>query len=137
MPDTPDTTAEPATAARPGGHDRDGGNDHDSAAEVAAELAVTGATLFAADVAMRAGTRLLRHVIERRMLKGRYGVEEAAEILDSRGLRHAALATGLSRLMTRSVPGALVVGGGLVAKTLFDKSQQRRRGQRRARREKS
>jgi hypothetical protein len=37
----------------------------------------------------------------------------------------------VARVATRSVPGALLVGGGLLAKTLYDRSISRRKARRR------
>jgi hypothetical protein len=34
--------------------------------------------------------------------------------------------TAVARLATRSIPGALIVGGGLLAKTLYDRSKDHR-----------
>jgi len=42
----------------------------------------------------------------------------------SPGLGQAALMLGISRLASRSVPGALLVGGGYLAKKWLDKRQQ-------------
>lgn len=44
-----------------------------------------------------------------------------------RGLLGAGLGVLATRLATRSIPGALMVGGGLLAKSLWDKRQQARR----------
>lgn len=82
------------------------------------------------DVLLRAGTRLLRNSLEKGLLSNRYGHESAKEMIDNRSAR-AALATFLvSRLATRSLPGAAVVGAGLIGKTLFDRSQRRRKARR-------
>ncbi|MFZ1741692.1 MAG: hypothetical protein WAT93_02500, partial [Pontixanthobacter sp.] len=44
--------------------------------------------MMMADIAMRSGTTLLRHLVERKFLKGRYGKESAKEIVQNRGLKH-------------------------------------------------
>lgn len=49
---------------------------------------------------------------------------QAKAIVKGRSMTQTMIGTALARLATRSVPGALVVGGGLLAKTLYD----RRRG---------
>ena len=44
----------------------------------------------------------------------------------SNGLLGAGLGIAATRLATRSIPGALLVGGALVAKKLYDKRKERR-----------
>lgn len=44
----------------------------------------------------------------------------------SNGLLGAGLGIAATRLATRSIPGALLVGGALVAKTLYDKRKGRK-----------
>ena len=44
----------------------------------------------------------------------------------SNGLLGAGLGIAATRLATRSIPGALIVGGALLAKTLYDKRQKDR-----------
>lgn len=85
--------------------------------------------LLMADIAMRAGSTLLRNVVERSFLKGRYGKDTAREIVHNRSLKHTLASVAVAKLATRSVPGAAIIGGGLVVKTLFDRSQKRRKAQ--------
>ncbi len=82
------------------------------------------------DVAMRTGSYILRAAIEKGMLRGRYGREMASEIVRNKTLGQTLVSVGLSKLATRSLPGALVVGGGMAVKTLFDRSQKRRNAKR-------
>lgn len=44
----------------------------------------------------------------------------------SNGLLGAGLGIAATRLATRSIPGALLVGGALVAKTLYDRRKDRK-----------
>lgn len=81
--------------------------------------------LIIADVALRGGGRLLRHVIERTLLGVKYPPGKARAIINGRTLTQTLLGTTAARLATRSVPGALLVGGGLLAKTLYDRSKKR------------
>lgn len=46
----------------------------------------------------------------------------------SNGLLGAGLGIAATRIATRSIPGALLVGGALLAKTLYDKRKARRLG---------
>ena len=59
--------------------------------------------LIIADLALRGGGQLLRHAVERTML-----------------------GTAVARIAMRSVTGAILVGGGLLAKTLFDRRGDKR-----------
>lgn len=82
--------------------------------------------LIIADILIRAGSHLVRRTVERNLLKGRYGKQTAQEILANRKTRQSLTAMAAARLATGSVPGAAVVGSGLLLKTLFDMSNRRR-----------
>lgn len=81
--------------------------------------------LIIADVALRGGGRLLRHVVERNLLGVKYPADKARDIVKGRSMTQTLLGTAVARIATRSVPGALLVGGGLIAKTLYDRSKKR------------
>ncbi|MFM2410514.1 MAG: hypothetical protein RL481_1342 [Pseudomonadota bacterium] len=53
-------------------------------------------------------------------------VGEAVGRKRGRGLIGASLGVVATRIATRSIPGALLVGGALVAKTLYDRSKAKR-----------
>lgn len=80
-----------------------------------------------ADIAIKAGSYLARRGVERSMLVGRYGKETAHQIVHNKTLKDTLISTVLARIATRSVPGALVVGGGAVAKALLDRRKSRLR----------
>ena len=82
--------------------------------------------LIIQDVAMRAGGRLVRHTLEKGLLRGRYGGEGAKEIVENRGLVNTLVSGMLARYATRSLPGAVLIGTGLVAKTLYDRGRSKR-----------
>lgn len=82
------------------------------------------------DIAMRAGGRILRHTVEKGLLRGRYGGAKAKAIVENRSITQTLVSGLLARYATRSLPGAVLVGTGLVAKTLFDRSQSRRQARR-------
>lgn len=82
------------------------------------------------DVVMRTGGRLIRHTVEKGVLAGRYGGTDAKKIIENRGTGHALVGTLIARLATRSLPGAVVVGSGLVVKTLYDRSRSKRAARR-------
>jgi hypothetical protein len=82
--------------------------------------------LVIADIAMRGGGRLLRHAIEKTLLGAKYTPDKARDIVKGRSMTQTLLGTAIARMATRSVPGAIIVGGGLIAKTLYDRSKDRR-----------
>lgn len=77
--------------------------------------------LILADIALRAGGALLRRGVERGLLGNRTGAARAKKIIRGRTMGETLIGTALARVATRSVPGAIVVGGGLLAKTLYDR----------------
>lgn len=82
--------------------------------------------LVIADLALRGGGRLLRHLVERTLLGVKYPPDKARNLVKGRSMTQSLLGAALARVATRSVPGALLVGGGLIAKTLYDRSRSRR-----------
>ena len=82
--------------------------------------------LIIGDIAMRAGGRLVRHALEKGVLRNRYGGAEAKAIVENRSLMQTLMSGMLARFATRSLPGAAVVGGGLIVKTLYDRSKSKR-----------
>lgn len=79
--------------------------------------------LIIADLVLRGGGRLLRNLVERNVLKTTYPPATAKSIVSGRGMAQTLVSTALARVATRSVPGALLVGGGLLAKALYDRRQ--------------
>lgn len=80
--------------------------------------------LIIADLALRGGGQLLRHAVERTLLGAKYSRAEAKNLVKGRSMTQTLVGTAVARLAMRSVPGAIIVGGSLLAKTLYD----RRRG---------
>ncbi len=87
--------------------------------------------LIIADFALRSGGQLLRHAVERTLLGAKYSKNDAKNLVKGRSMAQTLVGTAIARIATRSVPGALVIGGGLLAKTLYD----RRKGKAAARAE--
>lgn len=81
--------------------------------------------LILADIAIRGGGRLLRHAVERTLLGVKYPDSKARDIVKGRSMMQTLVGTAVARMATRSIPGALIVGGGLLAKTLYDRSKDR------------
>lgn len=82
--------------------------------------------LLLADIALRGGGQLLRHAVERTLLGVRYSPDKARDIVKGRSMAQTLIGTALARVATRSVPGAILIGGGLLAKTLYDRSRNAR-----------
>ena len=74
-----------------------------------------------ADLALEGGTYLLRQGIQRGILGQALPPGKAARKGKRRGLGSALVHGALLRLATRSVPGAILIGGGLLAKRLHDR----------------
>lgn len=81
--------------------------------------------LAIADIALRGGSVLARRAIERTFLGSKYSPRKVRKILKGRTMTEALLHSALARVALRSVPGAILVGGALVAKTLYDRSRAR------------
>jgi len=73
------------------------------------------------DIALRGGGRLIRNALEKGLLGAKFEPEKAKKLVSGRGMASTLVATAIARVATRSVPGALLVGGGLLAKTLYDR----------------
>lgn len=81
------------------------------------------ANLLLADILMRTASYAINEVVQRRMLKNRYDSKTAKQIVKKRSLLKTATSFTVARIATRSIPGAMLVGGGMLVKTLFDRSQ--------------
>ena len=82
------------------------------------------------DILLRSVGRLSRQTVEKAILGRRYGKDFAKDAVENRSLLHALAAYGVTKYATKSVPGFAVVATGLFAKTLFDRSQSRRKSKR-------
>ena len=87
--------------------------------------------LLIMDIAMRGASMVAGRAIQRVLLGARYDPDKAADIVKGRSLVQSMAATGAARMATRSVPGLLLVTGGLLAKTLVDRSLRPREARRR------
>ena len=79
-----------------------------------------------ADIAIRAGSYLARRGLEKSLLANRYGKSTAKNIVQNKTFKQTAFSWVLARIATKSVPGAIVVGTGTLAKTLLDRRKSRR-----------
>lgn len=96
----------------------------DAAEKVPAPSPNPMTNLILADIALRAGGALLRRGVEKGLVGSQLGAKKAGRLIKGRSMVQTLVGTAIARVATRSVPGAIVVGGGLLAKTLYD----RRRG---------
>jgi hypothetical protein len=81
--------------------------------------------LVIADIVLRTGTTIARRAVERGVLGASYSPRKAKSILKGRTVTETLLHGALARVALGSIPGAIVVGGALVAKTLYDRSRAR------------
>jgi hypothetical protein len=77
--------------------------------------------LLLADLALRGGGQLLRRAVEYGLLGTAFTPDKAKNLIKGRSMGQTLIGTAIARIATRSVPGALIVGGGLLAKTLYDR----------------
>lgn len=81
--------------------------------------------LVLADIALRGGGALLRRAVEASLLGKAVGAGKAKKIIKGRTMGQTLVGTALARIATRSVPGAIVIGGGMLAKTLYDRRREK------------
>ena len=79
------------------------------------------------DILLRSVGRLSRMTVEKALLGRRYGKGYAKQIVENRSTLNALTAYGVTKVATKSVPGALAVGTGLALKVLFDRGRSRRK----------
>ena len=87
--------------------------------------------LLIMDIAMRGASMIAGRAIQRALLGARYDADTAADIVKGRSMIQSMTATSAARFATRSLPGFLLVTGGLLAKTVFDRSLRPREARRR------
>jgi hypothetical protein len=87
--------------------------------------------LIILDVAMRGASMIAGRAMEKALLSTRYSGRKASDIVKGRSMVQSMAATGAARMATRSVPGFLLVTGGLLAKAIFDRTLSRREAVRR------
>ncbi|AKQ42739.2 hypothetical protein CP97_12865 [Aurantiacibacter atlanticus] len=82
------------------------------------------------DIVLRSVGRLSRMAVEKALLGRQYGREFAKDAVENRSIVQTLAAYGVTKVATRSIPGFALVSTGLLAKTLFDRSQSRRKAER-------
>ena len=91
--------------------------------------------LLIMDIAMRGASMIAGRAVEKVILKARYSGKKAGDIVAGRTMLQSMAATGAARFATKSIPGFLLVTGGLVAKTIFDRSFSKRESVKRGERQ--
>ncbi|MEO0062049.1 MAG: hypothetical protein RLZZ08_609 [Pseudomonadota bacterium] len=86
--------------------------------------------LLIADVALRSSAMLLGRVAEKGLLRARFDPEKVHDIVAGRSMGSTLVTTAVARMATRSIPGFLLVTGGLLAKSVVDRSLNRRKSRR-------
>jgi len=81
-------------------------------------------TALIVDVALREGSLVARRMIHHKLAGGNFTDVKRAK-MPRAGFGKRVAAAALARLAARSVPGTLLVAGGLVAKALFDRRRAR------------
>ena len=82
--------------------------------------------MLLADLLLRMSSMVMRRMIERSLLKRRYGTGTAGAIVRGRSVTQTLTRAALARIGTGSLPGAVLVGGGLAVKLLLDRGRARR-----------
>ena len=97
-----------------------------AAATVATAAVVNPATRkLITDLALRGGAFLARRLIGKRLGAMAYTPRQATDILSGRGLTKAVASAAVTRLGFKALPGSLLIGGVVLAKTLFDRKRAR------------
>jgi hypothetical protein len=91
--------------------------------------------LLVADIGIRVASRLFRRTVEKGLLQLKFPPDKASEVVEGRSLAQTMVSAGLARVATRSIPGALLVTGGIIAKSILDRSLSRRQSERKGTRE--
>lgn len=107
----------------------------DQAEDISDQAAGAATSLLVTEIVLRSIGRLTRHSLEKVVARRRYDAEKARAIVEDRSMLHTAAAYGVTKLATRSVPGALLVGGGLLAKTLYDRGTAKRKSRKAAKKQ--
>lgn len=82
--------------------------------------------LLIADIALRGFARLTRLYMERQLAKAKHDPAEVDKEIDRRSITTVMVHAALARIATRSVPGALAVGGWLAGKVLLERRKQKK-----------
>ncbi len=83
--------------------------------------------LLMADIIIRAGSYMVRSIVERSLLKGKYDEETARRIVANQPTSQKLASIAIAKLASKSIPGAALIGTGLVARKLYARGKARRK----------
>ena len=86
--------------------------------------------LIIADVGMRAASIIFRRTMEKGLLRARFDRQKAREIVQGKTTGHTLASYFIAKAATRSIPGFLLVTGGLLGKAVLDRSLSRGKAER-------
>ena len=95
--------------------------------EISAPAEKTATNLLIADIALRAGMRVGRLAIEKALLRRNFTAKQTKRLMGGRSISKGILPGLAARVASRSIPGAVLVGGGLLAKALYDRRKSARK----------
>ena len=72
------------------------------------------------DIALREGALLARRAVQRNLARAGVTGKRAGRFASGEGFTKRLAATTIAHLAARSVPGTILVGGGLLAKALYE-----------------
>lgn len=83
--------------------------------------------VMVADIVIRGAGKLARHFAKRALLRPGQGKEGPEKAVEGLSVTQSLATVAIARLATRSVPGAVIVGTGIIAKAVFDRSHEKRK----------
>ncbi len=86
--------------------------------------------MLIADIALRGIGHIVRRSMHKGVLSTKYSGKTARNIVENQSFLTTMALYGVTKLATRSVPGAMVVAGGMLAKTLYDRRKSKRAAKR-------
>ncbi len=93
-------------------------------------------SLLLMDIGFRTALRIGRRYMERGVLRKQLGAEQAKRTFKKNsGVTKKLTSIMVSRFAARSIPGAMLVGSGILFKTLYDQRKAERKAERRAKAE--
>lgn len=80
-----------------------------------------------ADIALRKGATIARRKLEQQLTRSGYTKKQIKKVVAGKSYGKQFAVAAITRLATRSIPGALLVGGGFLAKALLDRRKNLRK----------
>ena len=99
--------------------------DRATTAETIETVLKPAAGLVLADILLRVGSNVMRGGVERAVLRNRYGKDLAKEIVGNMSMSRKLASMAVAKVAARSVPGAALVGTGMLVRLLYDRRKMR------------